>query len=104
MLETQEMLVWSLGLEDPLEQEIAIHASVRAWEIPWTEDPGGLQSMGLQRVGYDWATEQTYILVSGDYKCFFFSQGDSNTHIISIFTDSFGGLSISQDNTYANIN
>ena len=53
MLETQEMLVWSLGLEDPLEQEIAIHSSVHAWKIPWTEDTGGLQSMGLQRVGYD---------------------------------------------------
>ena len=48
------MRVQSLGQEeDPLEKEIETHSSVLAWEIPWTEDPGGLQSMGSQRVGYD---------------------------------------------------
>ena len=41
--------VQSLGLEDPLEKEMAAHSSVLAWEIPWTEEPGGLQSMGLQK-------------------------------------------------------
>ena len=41
------------GLEDPLEQEMAPHSSILAWRIPWTEEPGGLQSMGLQRVGDD---------------------------------------------------
>ena len=46
--ETQEMLVWSLGLEEPLEEEMATHASTFAWEIPWTEEPGGLQSMRSQ--------------------------------------------------------
>jgi len=46
MQETQEMWVQSLGLEDPLEEEIATHSSIPAWEISWTEDPGGLQSMG----------------------------------------------------------
>ena len=45
----QEMQVWSLGWEDPLEKEIATHFSTLAWEIPWTEEPGGLQSMGLQK-------------------------------------------------------
>ena len=55
MQETQEMRVWSLGLEDPLEEEIATHSSILAWKIPWTEEPSGLQSMGLQRVGDDWA-------------------------------------------------
>ena len=46
----------SLGGEDPLEKEIATHSSILAWRIPWTEEPGGLQSMGLQRVGHDWTT------------------------------------------------
>ena len=41
------------GLEDPLEKEMAIHSSTIAWKIPWTEEPGRLQSMGLQRVGHD---------------------------------------------------
>ena len=45
------MQVRSLGLEDPLEEEMATHSSILAWEIPWTEEPGGLQSMGSQRVG-----------------------------------------------------
>ena len=43
----------SLGQEDPLEKEMAAHSSIHAWKIPWTEEPGGLQSMGLQRVGHD---------------------------------------------------
>ena len=46
MQETQEMRVQSLGLEDPLEEEIATHSSILAWEISWTEDSGGLQFMG----------------------------------------------------------
>ena len=48
MQKTQEMRVQSLGREDPLEEEMATHFSVLAWEIPWTEEPGRLQSMGLQ--------------------------------------------------------
>ena len=47
MQETQEALVRSLGQEVPLEEEMATHASILAWKIPWTEEPGGLQSMGL---------------------------------------------------------
>ena len=50
MLETQ---VQSLGWEDPLEKEMATHSSNLACKIPWTEEPGGLQSMGLQKVGHD---------------------------------------------------
>ena len=53
MRETQ---VQSLGREDPLEKDMATHSSILAWKIPWTEEPGGLQSMGLQRVGHDSAT------------------------------------------------
>ena len=49
----QEMQVQSLGQEDPLEQEMATHSTILAWRIPWTEEPGGLQSVGLQRVGHD---------------------------------------------------
>ena len=45
----QEMWVWSLCWEDPLEKEIATHSSILAWEIPWTEEPSGLQSMELQK-------------------------------------------------------
>ena len=47
---SSETLVRSQGREDPLEEEMATHSTILAWEIPWTEEPGGLQSMGLQRV------------------------------------------------------
>ena len=50
----RETWVRSLGREDPLEKEMAIHSSTTAWKIPWTEEPGRLQSMGSQRVGHDW--------------------------------------------------
>ena len=49
----QETQVQSLGQEDPLEKEMAIHSSILAWKIPWTEEPGRLRSMGSQRVGHD---------------------------------------------------
>ena len=49
----QETWVQSLGLEDPLEKEMAMHSSTLAWKIPWMEEHGRLQSMGLQRVGHD---------------------------------------------------
>ena len=52
----QETRVQSLGWEDPLEKEMATHSSVLAWKIPWTGKPSGLQPLGLQRVGHDWAT------------------------------------------------
>ena len=48
-----EMRVRSLGQEDPLKKEKATHSSILAWRIPWTEEPGGLQPTGLQRVGHD---------------------------------------------------
>ena len=49
----QETKVRFLARKDPLEKEIATHSSILAWRIPWTEEPGGLQSMELQRVGHD---------------------------------------------------
>ena len=52
----QEPFLWSLGQEDPLEKGLAIHSSILAWGIPWTEEPGRLQSMGSQKVRHDWAS------------------------------------------------
>ena len=52
----QETWVRSLGGEDPLETEMATHSSILAWRIPWTGEPGRLQSLGPQRVGHDWVT------------------------------------------------
>ena len=49
----REIWVQSLGWEDPLEEGMATHSSILAWRIPWTEEPGGLQSLGSQRVGHD---------------------------------------------------
>ena len=54
----QETQVWSLGQEDLLEKGMATHSSILAWETPWTEEPGRLQFLGLQRVGHNLATKQ----------------------------------------------
>ena len=62
----QEMWVWFLGQEDPLELETATHSSILAWKIPWTEEPGGLQSMeSPKRAGHDLATkqQQSYVIL-----------------------------------------
>ena len=55
MQETQETWVWSLGEEDPLEEEMATHSCIIVWKTPWTEEPDGLQSTVSQRVGHDWS-------------------------------------------------
>ena len=73
MWETQ---VWSLGREDPLEKGMATHSSILAWRIPWTEKPGGLQFMGPQRIGHDWASNAPqgyrysawFLIGSGSYQ------------------------------------
>ena len=59
MQETQEMQVWVLGCNNPLKKGMATHSSILAFRIPWTEEPGGLQSMGSQGVGHNWAPEHT---------------------------------------------
>ena len=68
-----ETRVWSLGCKDPPEEGMATHSSVLAWRIPWTEKPGGLKSMGLQRVGHNWATKhvltQHYVFYLWESKC-----------------------------------
>ena len=51
-------VVKNLGQEDPLEEEMATHSSIHAWETPWTKQPGGIQSMGLQRMGHNLAPQQ----------------------------------------------
>ena len=56
--ETQVTWVQSLGWEDPLEKKMGTHSSILAWKTPWTEECGGLQSMGSQRIGHDFTTEQ----------------------------------------------
>ena len=71
MRETQ---VQSLGWEDPLEKEIAAHSSILAWEIPWTQEPGGLQSTGSQRVGHEHSFMCLLaISMSSSVQCFFMS-------------------------------
>ena len=57
----QETRVQSLGWEDPLQKGMATHSSLLAWRLPWTEEPGGLQSMRLQRAGHDCATNTTLL-------------------------------------------
>ena len=57
--------VQSFRREDPLQKGMATHSSILAWRIPWTEGPGGLQSMAFQRVGHDWATKTS---TSGEKK------------------------------------
>ena len=83
MRETQ---VRSLGGEDPLEKEMAAHSSILAWRIPWTEEPGGLQSTASQRVGHNWVTLLTYLLNSS-YWLFFM-------HSVSLHSHLWDGLSL----------
>ena len=64
----QGISAWSLGQEDPLKKGMATRSSILAWRIPWTEEPGGLQSMGSQRVGHDWS-DNTHTHILG-YKTF----------------------------------
>ena len=59
----QESWVWSLGWENPLEEGMATHSSILAWRIPWTEDPGRLQSMGSRRVRHNWTHTHTYTCI-----------------------------------------
>ena len=72
------MWVQSLGQEDSPEKETATHSSILAWRIPWTEEPGGLQSMVSQRVGYDLATEQ--------------QQTTNNNNLLLIYFVEYGSL------------
>ena len=81
MQEIKEAWVWSLGQEDPLEEEMATHSSILAWKTPWTEEPGGRQSLGLQRVRHDsdWAHSRTWA-----YKRIQFEGTASSTDIYTL--------------------
>ena len=68
MQEIQETQVKSMDREDPLKKQMTTHSSILAWEIPWTEKPGGLQSMGSQRVGHNWGTEHTFTPINNKIK------------------------------------
>ena len=76
----RETLVQSQGREDPLEKEMETHSSILAWEIPRTEEPGGLQSMRSQRIGHDWATNtftfKEHLQRGIDFSCEFVSLRD----------------------------
>ena len=56
----EEMRIQSLGLEDPLEKEMATYSIILAWKIPWAEEPGRLQSVGPQRIGHNWVHTYSY--------------------------------------------
>ena len=76
----QETTVWSLDWEEPLEKGMTTHSGILAWRIPWTEDPGGLQSLGSQRAKHNWATN-TFADCRGwpspSLNCFYFSRTGS---------------------------
>ena len=71
MQEPQEVQVWSRGLEDALENGMANHSNILVWRIPWTEEPGGLHSMGSQRVGHNWSdlARMHILCISGSQAC-----------------------------------
>ena len=108
----QETPVRSLDWEDPLEKEIATHSSILAWKISWTEKPGGLQSMGSQRVGYDWATDTYLFNKILSFRILFFhrllSQGmgqviDLNLWISSSFIQGKSKRGLMKLNTQSNL-
>ena len=71
-LQTFRPRVRSLGQEDPLEKGMSTHSNILAWRIPWTEEHGGLQSMGSQRIRSDWAVEHfPFLLVTMNFFCCF---------------------------------
>ena len=69
----QETQIWSLGEEDPLEEGMATLSSILTWRIPWTEEPGGLQSTRLQKVEHDWVTKNKDILWLRNYNDLYIS-------------------------------
>ena len=77
----QETQVWSLGQEDPLEEEMASHSSILAWKIPWTEEPGRLQFMGSQRIGHNWVTNTFFFLSN-----FRWNKSDREREILYVIT------------------
>ena len=85
----QKTQVLSLGQEDLLEEEIAAHSSILAGKIPWTEEPGGLQSMELQRVRHDWVTN-IFTIGSGSFP--FCSHAPIDTAFTNVSEDAISWL------------
>ena len=81
----QRTQVWSLGPEDRLEEEMATHSSILAWRIPWTEEPGPLWPMGLQRVGDNWS-ELACVHASSSDSTFSLTQASLEEHIYQLAT------------------
>ena len=82
------MQVPSLGWEDPLEKEMAIHVNILVRRLSWAEEPGGLQSMGLQRVGHEWAqTHAGPVLETGGVRC----MDPLNCRIVAAWVHFLGG-------------
>ena len=78
------MQVWSLGQEDPLEKGMATPSSILAWRIPWTEEPGGLQSIGSQRVGQDWRDLACMRAHLGNSKDFRNSEPETGMNLLDV--------------------
>ena len=88
-LPLQETQVQPLGGGDPLEKEIAMHSRILAWKIPWTEEPGRLQSMGPYRVGHDLATKQQVITAALKVKIMFWILEIVRSLLLSAFVIQF---------------
>ena len=78
-----------LGQENPLEKGTATHSSIFAWRIPWTEKPGRIQPMGLQRVGHEWATNTFTFILNGRNLCFYVFSSFSTMNITISFVASY---------------
>ena len=92
MQETQETRVRSLGREDPLEEEMATHSSILVWEIPRTEDPGGLHSMGSQRVTQDLVAEHARTFICPTVLCPIESSPDRRGTVSTICSEQDHGI------------
>ena len=86
----QETRVWSLGQEDALEKEMAIHFSILALKIPWTEEPGGLQSIASQRVRQDWGNLAHAVCKLVSLNTFFWGRTLRVVHLLPIFLSHVG--------------
>ena len=82
--------VWPLGQEDPLGKEMATHSSILAWGVPWTEEPGGLQSMELQRVRHNLVKKQQFItLTTSNFWLYSEVLREDILHLLAICSPSF---------------
>jgi len=83
----RETWVQSLGWEDPLEEGMTTHSSILAWRIQWSEEPGGLQSIGLQRAGRDWVTKHSAQYTRHCAACCIWCHGFHRTFLLTVFQE-----------------